>query len=756
MADTYPIKIENSEYMVSGIGDRMGSPPSARGFNLKAFSLGLKKYEVVYKATEENGYAFIIYAKDDKKLILKGGQGSDHKETVLANSKELQNIRKHSYSDLDDINFLRKVCLSGRAWMVPLKGKNYYFVAIWNTNITSEQNSALNEYLAKLPRDVTYIQMGPLGSDSSSKFGLMRYFSPKITKIQEPEKKLSKKERDFINQAHMRAVQLPAAYAKQLQKLKGMTEQDDASMTNYKANVAYQQYAIKMIPKLEKIKTLGKSKTPIKDIVTQSSVKNVIIGLGNKNFKLKEKLQNLIKYAFTHSDLTNLHQKGKLDVSNWRDTSIDEIIKENSEMAQSDVTKIIKYSDKLQNMFDVDDNLEDWIKAKLNHAADYLSTVRDYLKFYSDSKDNITEKLRKRTALLKTIDNRKRSRKRIKKLNNSSMAMGAVKQINNDAVELNSMLNSDDHLEDWVKAKLNLAGEYLDDVYHHLDHFGTDSRSVDENLTELNYEGGVGIHELMMFYSTANPEQIKNMDSCLNTNDINCVKNLIKSVTGMSMSKINECFFQKNIQFYRDISMAKKLEESWKNLAAAGAIGLGVLSNNPTLAAQPVVKPAITKQADSFDQSFIDYIKTVENAEKLGYDKQKKLWFPHKSFEGGSDTIGYGHKIQSDEDFSKGITDEQVNALLKKDLEKAKAQVYKEIGNRQLTKKQLEIFVDFVFNMGTLKKFPKFKDAVLKNDIDAMKSQYKRYSGGKELKGRNSAFLKRFLSEYFGFNYAID
>jgi hypothetical protein len=53
-------------------------------------------------------------------------------------------------------------------------------------------------------------------------------------------------------------------------------------------------------------------------------------------------------------------------------------------MAQSDVTKIIDYSEKLQSMFSVDDNLEDWVKAKLNSTLVIMSaTVRDYLKFSS-------------------------------------------------------------------------------------------------------------------------------------------------------------------------------------------------------------------------------------------------------------------------------------------------------------------------------------------------------------------------------------
>ena len=62
----------------------------------------------------------------------------------------------------------------------------------------------------------------------------------------------------------------------------------------------------------------------------------------------------------------------------------------------------------------------------------------------------------------------------------SSMAMGALKQLNSDAKELDQMLQPNTQLEDWVKAKLNLAGEYLDDVYHHLDHFGPEGRKFDE------------------------------------------------------------------------------------------------------------------------------------------------------------------------------------------------------------------------------------------------------------------------------------
>jgi hypothetical protein len=54
---------------------------------------------------------------------------------------------------------------------------------------------------------------------------------------------------------------------------------------------------------------------------------------------------------------------------------------------------------------------------------------------------------------------------------------------------------------------------------------------------------------------------------------------------------------------------------------------------------------------------------------KGGFDKQKKLWFPHRSVEGGNPTIAYGHKIQKGEDFSQGITDTEAEDLLHKDIQ---------------------------------------------------------------------------------------
>jgi hypothetical protein len=112
-----------------------------------------------------------------------------------------------------------------------------------------------------------------------------------------------------------------------------------------------------------------------------------------------------------------------------------------NDLAKNDVHKVIEYSKKLQEIIKVNTVLEDWVKAKLTHAEDYLNTVYDYLMFYKQ--DNKNE--------------------------NSKMAVGDLKSILHKATEIEKLLNKKD-IKDWVKAKLNLAGEYMDDIFHHLDH----------------------------------------------------------------------------------------------------------------------------------------------------------------------------------------------------------------------------------------------------------------------------------------------
>ena len=54
-------------------------------------------------------------------------------------------------------------------------------------------------------------------------------------------------------------------------------------------------------------------------------------------------------------------------------------------------------------------------------------------------------------------------------------------------------------------------------------------------------------------------------------------------------------------------------------------------------------------------------------------------------------------------------------------------------------------FAYFAFNLGTLKEFPKFTQAVIDNNTTVMRAEYPRYSGGKLLTRRNNIFYNTFL-----------
>jgi hypothetical protein len=315
-------------------------------------------------------------------------------------------------------------------------------------------------------------------------------------------------------------------------------EDGDNFMSDY---TTYTNYAKKAIDELQQLANFKKSLKGKKladkireaglKLITKSGVDSILHGLGESNGfqnltpaqkQIAEKLVSLKDTALTH-----------------KSSSIQGVLDENAEMAQSDITKIIDYSEKLQSMFTVNDNLEDWVKAKLNHACDYVATVRDYLKFYNEEKQkgtqNIEEKWtntykksidcsnakgfsqkahcaarRKRQAGGKTQsksvkESYKEALQELLKEQNSSMAMGALKQLNSDAKELETMLQPTTQLEDWVKSKLNLAGEYLDDVYHHLDHFGSKGRQFDENYyTDKDTERQ---KRMLRFSSTTPPEK---------------------------------------------------------------------------------------------------------------------------------------------------------------------------------------------------------------------------------------------------------
>jgi 8-oxo-dGTP diphosphatase len=165
--------------------------------------------------------------------------------------------------------------------------------------------------------------------------------------------------------------------------------------------------------------------------------------------------------------------------------------------------------------------------------------------------------------------------------------------------------------------------------------------------------------------------------------------------------------------------------------------------------------PTIHRSIEVIDKDFVNYIKKVENGSKVGF--KNGTWTPHQSPEGGNPTVGYGHKIQKGEEgMLKGISDKQAEDLLVQDLLKAKHQVHDDIQHMfsgvklQLAPQQEQMLIDFAFNLGNIRGFPKFVRAVLDKDWNTVKREYKRTyknsAGERKELGRNKDFAQKFLS----------
>ena len=149
-------------------------------------------------------------------------------------------------------------------------------------------------------------------------------------------------------------------------------------------------------------------------------------------------------------------------------------------------------------------------------------------------------------------------------------------------------------------------------------------------------------------------------------------------------------------------------------------------------------------------------IMAVENSKSNpngGWNEKEKRWYPHKSVEGGADTIGYGIKLSNGTPeaklaLSQGyLTDEQaehfVDTLAQKYYDAAKRVYDKRYGEGEwdkLSDKSQSILVDYSYNPG-LQKFPSLMEGFHSGNMDMIRKHYKRYTGGKEL-GRNKKLLE--------------
>lgn len=130
--------------------------------------------------------------------------------------------------------------------------------------------------------------------------------------------------------------------------------------------------------------------------------------------------------------------------------------------------------------------------------------------------------------------------------------------------------------------------------------------------------------------------------------------------------------------------------------------------------------------------SFVAYLKSVEGFRSATY-----------TCAGGYPTIGYGHRLKPGEAITY-LSEAQATALLKEDIENAYQRACRAAGMK-LEGKTAEILTDFTFNGCGPKQFPKFWKATIAGDTATMRAEYKRYTKGRELKGRNSAFAQRFF-----------
>ena len=140
-------------------------------------------------------------------------------------------------------------------------------------------------------------------------------------------------------------------------------------------------------------------------------------------------------------------------------------------------------------------------------------------------------------------------------------------------------------------------------------------------------------------------------------------------------------------------------------------------------------------------KKYLKELKNLENSVKAGYKKGK--WYPHRSFEGGSDTIAYGHKLMPGEDYSSGISDQKAAELQKNDvLEKQKVAesfVDKKYGKGtydSLPQNSQMLLLDYTYN-GVINKFPSFVKHVVEGNKEGMLKEYERGSKGRPLKERN-------------------
>lgn len=189
---------------------------------------------------------------------------------------------------------------------------------------------------------------------------------------------------------------------------------------------------------------------------------------------------------------------------------------------------------------------------------------------------------------------------------------------------------------------------------------------------------------------------------------------------------VPEAFYKRSSE-YQDFSREQLIE-----LTNYAKWNSGVLS-------QKAIAEGLSKKITqmSTENNFVKALAVVENNKNLpfetsGYDSKSKLWTPHKSLEGGTDTLAYGHKLTKQEVksgivyinnkpivYKNGISNELAYDLLHQDITIKQEALRKNIKDfNQLPKKYQLVLTNIAFNVGSVteQNFPKLLKAIRNNN----------------------------------------
>lgn len=161
---------------------------------------------------------------------------------------------------------------------------------------------------------------------------------------------------------------------------------------------------------------------------------------------------------------------------------------------------------------------------------------------------------------------------------------------------------------------------------------------------------------------------------------------------------------------------------------------------------------------------FPAFVARMENDKGLGYRlnaRGEARYFPVPSFEGGMPTIGFGTKIRDKAQLKAledGVSAKVAQQMLEEELAESSGKVNAYVKANypgktlfSLPIEAREILTEFMFNLGNLKSFKAFADAVVRGDWETALKEHKRYArrGGKgralSLDERNFQVQNRYL-----------